>query len=56
MLKLPLREHMPYLDPRRPPMSLTQVGEFGSMYELIRDPKSRVHQLAQTQGIVISDE
>jgi len=33
-----------------------KVGEFGSMYELIRDPNSRVHQLAQTQGIVVSDE
>ena len=34
----------------------TQVGEFGSMHDLIRDPNSRVHQLAQTQGIAIPDE
>jgi len=33
-----------------------KVGEFGSMHELVRDPNSRVCQLAQTQGIVISDE
>ena len=37
-------------------MIVTQVGEFGSMHELVRDPNSRVYQLAQTQGVTISDE
>ena len=34
---------------------VAQVGEFGSMHELVRDPNSRVCQLAQTQGVYVDD-
>ena len=48
--------HLPYHICIVSATDVTQVGEFGSMHELVRDPSSRVHQLARTQGVVISSE